>query len=84
MKGGAAHAVALALAVVAFPALARAAFEVRDTSPAALGAASLDIVADPFFETVGLAASASHVTLYQADGLTSERATIGFGGVRPG
>lgn len=73
-------ALTIALAAIAFPALARAAFEVRDASPAALGAASLDIAAGPFFERGGLAASASHASLYQADGLTSERATIAFGG----
>jgi hypothetical protein len=83
MRAGAAHlsaALALALAAVAVPAGARAAFEVRDTSPAALGAASLDVAAGPFFERTGLAASVSHATLYQADGLTSERAAIAFGG----
>jgi len=83
MRAGAAHmsaALVLALAAVAVPAGAGAAFEVRDTSPAALGAASLDVAAGPFFERTGLAASASHATLYQADGLTSERATIAFGG----
>jgi hypothetical protein len=71
---------AIALAAIAFPALAGAAFDVRDASPAALGAASLDIAASPFFETGGLAASASHASLYQAEGLTSERATVAFGG----
>jgi hypothetical protein len=83
MRGGAAHAklaIALAHVAIAFPALAGAAFDVRDASPAALGAASLDIAASPFFERDGLTAAASHAALYQADGLTSERATIGFGG----
>ena len=83
MRAGAASvsaALALALTTAAVPAGALAAFEVRDTSPAALGAASVDVAAGPFFERTGLAASASHATLYQADGLTSERATIAFGG----
>ena len=59
---------------------ARAAFEVRDASPAALGAASLDLASVPFFEPAGFAASASHTALYESDGLTSERAAIAFGG----
>jgi len=83
MRAGAASvsaALALALTTAAVPAGALAAFEVRDTSPAALGAASVDVAAGPFFERTGLAASASHATLYQADGLTSERATVAFGG----
>ena len=83
MKAGAvpmSAALALALAAAAVPAGARGAFEVRDASPAALGAASLDAAAGPLFERTGLAASASHAMLYQADGLTSERATIAFGG----
>ena len=73
----AAVALAAALAVVS---PARAAFLVRDGSPAALGAASLDLASIPFFEPVGFTASASHTALYQSDGLTSERAAIAFGG----
>lgn len=72
-------AVALAAALAA-PSPARAAFEVRDGSPAALGAASLDLASVPFFESAGFAASASHTALYQSDGLTSERAAVAFGG----
>ena len=76
-------AATLAVAIVAMllaASPARAAFEVRDGSPAALGAASLDLAPVPFFEPAGFAASASHTALYQSEGLTSERATIGFAG----
>lgn len=75
----AARVVCLVLAV-ASP--ARAAFEVRDATPAALGAASLDLAPSPFFDSAGFAASASHATLYQSEGLTSERAAVTFGGSR--
>ena len=62
---------------------ARAAFEVRDASPAALGAASLDLAAQPFFDGAsdrGLSASASHATLDQAEGLTAEQARVALAG----
>ena len=78
-------AVALLAALAPAPA-ARAAFEVRDASPAALGAASLDIAAPPLFEPArtGLAASVTHASLYQAEGLTNERASlaVALGGLR--
>ena len=79
MSAAAIRSVALA-AILAAASPARAAFEVRDATPAALGAASLDLASVPFFEPAGFAASASHTALYQSDGLTSERAGIAFGG----
>jgi len=75
----AAGACSLCLAL-AFASHALAAFEVRDATPAALGAASLDLASDPFFTSAGYSASTSHTTLYQSDGLTSERAAVAFAG----
>jgi hypothetical protein len=76
-------ALVLAAALLVATSDARAAFEVRDASPAALGSASLDLAARPFFEGAsdrGLSASASHTTLDQADGLTSEQARVAIAG----
>ncbi|HET9940022.1 MAG TPA: hypothetical protein VFR25_02875, partial [Candidatus Eisenbacteria bacterium] len=67
MSAAAVRPLAVTLAAaLAFTSPARAAFEVRDGSPAALGAASLDLESVPFFEPAGFAASASHTTLYQS------------------
>jgi hypothetical protein len=76
-------ALALAAALLAATSDVRAAFEVRDASPAALGSASLDLAAQPFFEGAsdrGLSASASHATLDQADGLTCEQIRVALAG----
>lgn len=63
------------LPMVAVPALA--AFELRDASPAALGAASPDLAAEPMFsaatlDSTGFRVGGSHASLYQIDGLTAE------------
>jgi hypothetical protein len=58
---------------------AQAAFEVRDASPSALGSASMDLVADPMFadpRPPKVRLSASHATLYSAEGLTVEEAAL--------
>ena len=75
--------VLLAKALLAAPMPGLAAFEVRDASPAALGSASLDVAAQPLFESAfdrGLSASASHAALDQADGLTSEQVSVALAG----
>ncbi len=58
---------------------ARAAFELRDATPAALGAASADMEPEPMFESTGesragLLVSASHASLFQVEGLAADRA----------
>lgn len=73
--------VALGLSHVTDPAHAVAAFELRDASPPALGAVSLDRDADPWFEDDarrGLSVRASHAALYGVEGLTSEQAAGSF------
>jgi len=67
------------------PAPARAAFELRDASPEALGAVSIDLMAEPMFDPVeshraGIRLGASHAALYQVEGLTQERAWAGIEG----
>jgi hypothetical protein len=75
-----AAAILVVAAALVIASHACAAFEVRDASPTALGAASLDLASVPFFVPTGFGASASHTALYQSDGLTSERGTIGYAG----
>jgi hypothetical protein len=61
----------------AVPPPAIAAFELRDASPAALGAVSMDREAGGFFEedpARGASVHASHAALYEIEGLTSEQA----------
>jgi hypothetical protein len=56
-----------------------AAFELRDASPAALGAVSMDREPAAFFEDGarrGLGFTASHASLYAVEGLTSEQAGV--------
>lgn len=74
-------AVVMIAAIVATPGAARAAFEVRDASPAALGAVSLDLDAAPMFEAgeverAGVRAGASHAALYQVEGLAADLAWV--------
>jgi hypothetical protein len=70
------------MALVAGPAAPRAAlaaFELRDASPAALGAVSMDRGPAGFFEDGarrGLGFTASHASLYGVEGLTSEQAGV--------
>jgi len=78
--GVAALAVGLAATLHASP--ARAAFELRDASPAALGGVSIDLESESMFEAArlhrgGLRLGASHSALYQVEGLAQERAWIG-------
>jgi len=73
------YAVALLAALsMASPARALAAFEVRDGSPAALGAVSLDLDAEPMLDSAwegrsSLRLVASHAALLQVEGLTAEQ-----------
>lgn len=74
--------VAILATIVAAPGVARAAFEVRDTSPAALGAVSIDLDAAPMFdpregERGGVRVGASHAALYQVEGLAADLAWVG-------
>ena len=72
---------ALTLSHATGPARAIAAFELRDASPPALGAVSLDREADPLFEDDarrGLGVRASHAALYGVEGLTSEQVAVSF------
>lgn len=76
--------VTLAACLVAF-APAHAAFEMRDASPEALGAVSIDLVSEPMFDPVeshraGIRLGASHAALYQVEGLVAERAWVGIEG----
>jgi len=81
-RRGAIVPVLLVLSIAAWwhsvvPPPAIAAFELRDASPAALGAVSMDCEADGFFEedlARGTSFRASHAALYQIEGLTSEQA----------
>ncbi len=63
-----------------------AAFELRDASPAALGAVSMDLESEPMFDAIGpragIRVGASHAALYQIEGLAQERAWIGVEGRR--
>ncbi len=78
-----------AAALVAWPASVRGAFEIRDTSPAALGAASMDLQAPRFFDsgdapdapgaTPGLRCEASHAALYEVEGLSGDRIAAELG-----
>lgn len=55
---------------------ANAAFELRDASPSALGAVSMDLDPEPMFDPSlkhGWRMSASHAALFQVDGLTAEQ-----------
>ena len=75
----------VAMLVVANAMPVWAAFEVRDASPAALGAVSVDLDVEPVRvaeegERFGLFMGASHAALYQVEGLTVERVTIGWEG----
>ena len=69
------------------PSVAFAAFELRDASPAALGAVSMDREAREFFDEGarrGLGFAASHASLHGVDGLGSEqaRASLQSGALR--
>jgi hypothetical protein len=82
VSGIAALAATLALCeAAAIPRHAAAAFELRDASPAALGAVSMDREPHGFFEDAGLRGlglTASHASLYGVDGLTAEKACASF------
>ena len=87
---GAALRVALAaIASTTAPGPALAAFELRDASPAALGAVSTDLAAeqpmfaDPPASHLCVRMSASHASLYQTDGLSADRVQLCAEG-RPG
>jgi hypothetical protein len=82
----AATAVLLGAALVIAPGHGRAAFELRDPSPAALGAASIDLSAPAFFDPPaeappnlwrGLEAGASHAALFGVDGYAADAITAG-------
>ena len=63
------------------PAAALAALELRDASPPALGAVSLDREARAFFDetpTRGFGLAASHASLHDVEGLGSEQARASF------
>ena len=77
--------VAFAAGLIA-PPEARGAFELRDASPAALGAVSIDLESEWLLDAVGpsrgIRAGASHASLYQVDGLAQDRAWVGIEGRR--
>ncbi|HKW50641.1 MAG TPA: hypothetical protein VJQ53_02820 [Candidatus Eisenbacteria bacterium] len=60
------------------PSAALAAFELRDASPAALGAVSIDLESQSMLDgaepRLGVRLGASHASLYQVDGLVQDRA----------
>ena len=76
------------VAFVAGPTVpARAAFELRDASPAALGAVSIDLDSQSLFDEAepgrgGIRLGASHASLYQVDGLVQDRAWAAIEGRR--
>jgi hypothetical protein len=62
-----------------------AAFELRDASPGALGAVSIDLESESLLDAMeprrgGIRFGASHASLYQVDGLVQDRAWIGIEG----
>ena len=79
--------VTLGAGLLVVPHAARGAFELRDASPAALGAVSIDLESESLFDARdldrgGIRLGASHASLYQVDGLVQDRAWIGIEGRR--
>jgi hypothetical protein len=79
--------VLVAALISILPRAAHAAFELRDASPEALGAVSVDVASEPMFDAVGsrragIRFGASHSSLYQVEGLAQERVWAGIDGRR--
>ncbi len=84
---GVAVGVVVAMGASGVAGTAWGAFEVRDASPAALGAVSMDLDVEAMgdagaLEGRGLQFGASHAAFYQAEGLAADQVWLGVGGRR--